>query len=391
MPFSLIRRRAMARLLAIGAAAFALAACDLQVPSLGGGGGNTGSVQVAMLVPSGAGDPQIAALARSLTNSARLAVAEAGAKGVTVDLRVYDTAGSAAQTAEVARRALAEGAQVIVGPLYSQNANAAGLAAAGSGVPVLTFSNTTAVAGGNVLLLGNTFANTANRLVSYARGQGVNRFMVVHGQSAFEDAGRDAIVRAVQSQGGQIATIASFPMSQDGVSSAAPGIAAAARDSGAQAVFLTSDPAAALPFVARALPEAGLSPSTTRYMGLTRWDQPASALALPGLQGGWFAYPDQAASSAFANRYAAAYGSAPTNVISFLGYDGVIAAVTLVQNNAPMTVAGLISQNGFAGGNGTFRFLQDGTNARALAVATVQNNTVRIVDAAPTRLGSAGF
>ncbi len=101
MPFSRLRRRAVTRLFALGAAAFALSACDIPVPSVGGGG--TGAVQVAMLVPSGAGDPQIASLARSLTNAGRLAVQEAGSRGVTVDLRVYDTAGSAAQTAEVAR------------------------------------------------------------------------------------------------------------------------------------------------------------------------------------------------------------------------------------------------------------------------------------------------
>ena len=90
--------------------------------------------------------------------------------------------------------------------------------------------------------------------------------------------------------------------------------------------------------MARALPQNGLTPADIQYMGLTRWDQPASALALPGLQGGWFTYPDVQAASAFANRYAAAYGSAPPNVISFLGYDGVIAAATLVQNRAPITV-----------------------------------------------------
>lgn len=389
MSFSRFRRTLTARLLALTAAAVALTACDVPVPSMGGG--RSGTVQVALLVPTSAPDGNVAALAASLANSARIAASEAAGRGVTVDLRIYDTAGSAAQTADVTRRALAEGAQAIVGPLYSQNANAAGLAASGSGVPIMTFSNTVGVAGGNVLLLGNTFDNTASRLVSYGRRQGINRYMVVHGQSAFEDAGRDAVSRAVAAQGGQVVNISSFPMSQQGVTAAAPAIAAAARNSGAQAVVLTSDPAAALPFVARALPENGLNPGDVQFMGLTRWDQPASALALPGLQGGWFTLPDQAAAQAFAAKYAAAYGSAPTNVISFLGYDGVIAAATLVSAGRPVTVQSLMGHAGFAGGNGVFRFLQDGTSRRALAVATVENNVVRIVDAAPSRLGSAGL
>ncbi|MFV0245292.1 MAG: penicillin-binding protein activator [Qingshengfaniella sp.] len=390
MRASILRpRRTMLRWFAASAALLAVSACDL--PATGGlGQRGTGRVTVALLVPQGAADPGVQQLATSLTNAAQLAVSEAADRGVTVNLRVYDTAGSAGQTAQVTSQALADGAQVIVGPLYSQNANAAGNVAAARRVPVMTFSNTPAVAGGNVFLLGNTFDNTAARLVSYARGRGLNRFMVVNGASTAEAAGRDAIVRAVQAQGGQVVNTTSFPMSQEGVTAAAPSIADNARTSGAQAVVLTSDPATALPYIARALPDAGLGPNDTQFLGMTRWDQPASAMALPGLQGGWFTLPDQQAANTFANKYAAAYGSAPANVITFLGYDGVAAAAQLAATGN-FTPEALAAQAGFDGGNGTFRFMADGTNRRALAVATIQNNSARIIDAAPNRLGSAGF
>lgn len=387
--FTALRRpRHLLRLVAAALCALSVAACDM--PATGGLRGGSGSVKVALLVPSSAADGGVQRLASSLTNAARLGVSEAGAKGVTVDLQVYDTAGSAARTAEVTSQAIANGAQVIIGPLYSQNANAAGNVASGTRTPVLTFSNTPGVAGGNVFLLGNTFENTASRLVGYARRQGISRYMVVNGQSAAEEAGRDAVIGAVQSQGGQIVDSISFPMSQEGVSSSAPVIASRAQASGAQAVILTSDPATALPFLARSLPEAGLGPDKAQYIGLTRWDQPASALALPGLQGGWFAWPDQAAASAFANKYAAAYGTAPTNVITFLGYDGVIAAAQLAASG-DFSPEAVVRQSSYPGGNGAFRFLQNGLNRRALSVATIQNNTVRVIDGAPNRLGSAGF
>jgi ABC-type branched-subunit amino acid transport system substrate-binding protein len=75
-------------------------------------------------------------------------------------------AANPAQAGALARQAVDEGAQVILGPFYSEEANAAGVAVANSGVSVLAFSNNTAIAGGNVFVLGQTFDNTARRLAA---------------------------------------------------------------------------------------------------------------------------------------------------------------------------------------------------------------------------------
>ena len=92
---------------------------------------------------------------------------------------------------------------------------------------------------------------------------------------------------------------------------AVPRVKATIEGSGANALFLTTSSASALPLFAQLLPEAGIQSATTQYVGLTRWDIPQQTLALPGVQGGWFALPDTAASGAFSNRYKAAYGSDP--------------------------------------------------------------------------------
>jgi hypothetical protein len=52
-----------------------------------------------------------------------------------------------------------EGAAIILGPVSADEANAAGVAVAASGVNVLAFSNNPTIAGGNVFLLGSTFQN----------------------------------------------------------------------------------------------------------------------------------------------------------------------------------------------------------------------------------------
>jgi len=79
------------------------------------------------------------------------------------------------------------------------------------------------------------------------------------------------------------------------------------------------------------LPEAGINAPPPQYIGLTRWDIPPQTLALPGVQGGWFAMPDPGATSAFTQRYKAAYGNTPSPVAG-LAFDGIAAVGALAKS-----------------------------------------------------------
>jgi len=384
-------RKSAARLVAIASALW-LAACDpVSIP--GGAGqpvGNGERVQVALLVPAGSAEESDIFLAQNFENAARLAIADLN--GVSIDLRVYATSSEPAQAATVATQAVNDGARIILGPLYAEAANAVGVAVASRGVNVLAFSNNSAIAGGNVFVLGPTFRNTADRLVRYAMRQGTTSFMIVHGDSLEGNAGRDAITGAVQSAGGVLAGTQSYALSQQDILSAAGRISGAITASGADAIFLTGGVNADLPIIATALPERGIDPAVTRYIGLTRWNATPQAMALPGLQGGLFALPDQATTAAFEARYAATYGQAP-HPLAGLAYDGIAAIGALVArgNPDPLGRAALTQGAGFQGTAGIFRLNGDGTNTRGLAVATVQSNAVVILDPAPRSFGGAGF
>ncbi len=376
------------------AAVFALvwlSACDVTLP--GGGGPRIDTsrpVPVALLVPRGSAAATDAVLAQSLENAARLAMSEL--RGVTIDLRIYATGANAARSAEVARKAVQEGARIILGPVYAANANAAGTAVAGRGINVLAFSNNPAIAGGNVFILGNTFQNTASRLVAYATAQGKAPILIVHGRDGAESAGAAAIERAIARAGGSPAGVVSFELSQKGVINALPEIADTARSSGARSIFMTSGTTGALPLLAGLLPENGIKPADYQYIGLQRWDIPASALSMTGLQGGWFALPDPDLQGQFASRYQAAYGE-PPHPIAGLAYDGIAAIGALVGAGKAdaLTVEALTQPSGFIGVNGIFRLLADGTNERGLAVAQIQDKQVVVIDPAPRSFGGAGL
>lgn len=368
-----------------------LTACNANLQSSGGQKINPSKpVPVALLVPGGSGSATDTLLASSLENAARLAMSELS--GVKIDLKVYNTAGDASQAARVAVEAVNDGAKILLGPVFAKNANAAGLAVAKNNVNVLSFSNNPSIAGGNVFVLGNSFGNTAGRLVSFAKAQGKGKIMVVHGNDGAETDGSTAIQRAISSKGATLAGVKGFELSQNGIVNAIPGISRAIKSSGAQSVFLTSGTSGALPFLASLLPENGVAAGSVQLIGLQRWDIPANAVNLPGLQGGWFAIPDPVLNSQFRTRYEAKFGS-PPHPIAGLAYDGIAAIGALAKSGKSnaLTSTALTQAQGFAGVNGIFRLRGDGTNERGLAVAQIQNNQVVVIDPAPRSFAGAGF
>jgi ABC-type branched-subunit amino acid transport system substrate-binding protein len=371
-----------------------LAACDPVMVSTGANSGQRidpgAPVQVALLLPGGSGAGTDNLLASNLENAARLAISDLN--GVKIDLRIYNTSADPLRAAAVATQAVNDGAKIILGPLFAEAANAAGVAVASQNVNVLAFSNNAAIAGGNVFVLGSTFQNTANRLVRYSNRQGINRYAIVHGADVAGEAGRNAIATAIRSNGAQIAATESYPLSQQGIVSSAARIVAATKAGGATAIFTTAGVNADLPILATALPEAGLNPADVKYIGLTRWNAAPQALALPGLQGGIFTLPDQNMQNLFESRYAAAYGDTP-HPLAGLAYDGIAAIGALVAkgNSGALTKQALTSPQGFQGTAGIFRLLPNGLSERGLAVATVRNNATVVLSPAPSSFGGAGF
>lgn len=372
----------------LGLSALTLVAC---VPGSGGPTIATNKpVPVALLVPKGSSNSGDAVLAQSLENAAKLAIADLD--GVQIDLRVYATAGNAATAQAVAVQAVNEGAKVIIGPVFAEAANAAAKAVAARNINVLSFSNNTSVAGGNLFVLGPTFGNTADRLVSYAKANGKSRIMTVHANNAAGTQGRAAIDGAISRFGAQSSGSVGYQFSQEGVIAAVSQIKLTAEANDVDAIFLTANTSGALPLMTQMLPEAGLSPAETQYIGLTRWDIPSQTLELPGVQNGWFALPDPTLTQQFQSRYAQAYGGLP-HPIGGLAYDGIAAIGALVKagKSDALTTGALTQGAGFQGVNGIFRLRADGTNERGLAVATIRDKKVVIIDPAPQSFGGAGL
>lgn len=373
-----------------------LAACDASMTNSLGGSSNAGGpqidtnapVQVALLVPKS--DPSAGSVARSLENAVRLAIADL--QGARIDLRVYDTAGQASLAASQAQLAVDEGAKIILGPLFGEAANAAAVAVADEGITVLSFSNNTSIAGGNLFVLGATFENTADRLMGYAARQGKGNVAVLYTDNVAGTLGRSAITSAAARNGGSVVGSVPYALNTESLNSALSRVKGMVDSGAANGMFITDDYTGGLSVVLQLGPESGINPSTTQYMGLTRWDARPDAFRLPGIEGSYFAVPDLNMHNNFEARYANAYGSAP-HALAGLGYDGIAAIGALVRQGRKdaLTARALTQGSGFQGTGGVFRLLSDGTNQRGLAVATIRNSQVVILDPAPRSFGGAGF
>lgn len=389
-----IARRLATRFARIGTVVAALTVAACQPVSLGQSGPATGPqidpskpVPVALLVPTGSAE--LDWLGRSLANSARMAAADA--QGARIDLRIYTAAPGTDDNVAKARQAVTDGAQIIVGPLFAEPSNAVGNAVKEANINVLSFSNNSEIAGGNVFVLGNTFDNVANRLVKYAVANGKKRILVVAEDDIAGQIGTNAIQRAVSRNGGILSGAAKHPVSKTGIDGVVPQIDSAVKSGNIDAVFITANQEAVLPYLTDRLAASGTT-RATQMIGLTRWDVPAARLQLPGVQDGWFALPDTQLKGQYESRYRAAHGEAPHELGS-LGYDGVAAIAALVRagRKDALTSNGLTSSSGFSGINGIFRLRPDGTNERGLAVATIRNGQVITLEAAPRSFGGFGF
>jgi outer membrane PBP1 activator LpoA protein len=129
----------------------------------------TGSVKVALVLPlSGPAQAQVAAV--SLRNAAELALAEF--QGPDLTILVKDDAGTPEGAREATRQALADGAELVIGPLFAGSVRAAGQVARQANRPVLAFSTDASVATRGVYLLSFLPQSEVDRIIDHAVAQG---------------------------------------------------------------------------------------------------------------------------------------------------------------------------------------------------------------------------
>ncbi|MBD8906266.1 penicillin-binding protein activator [Methylorubrum zatmanii] len=344
-----------------------------------------GSVKVALIVPlSGQG----AAVGGALRNAAELAYDDFQKP----DLRILvkDDRGTPEGAREAAQAAFAEGAEVVLGPLFAANVQAAGSVARGAGKPVIAFSTDAAVAARGVYLISFLPQSEVDRIVDEATAAGRRSFAALIPETTYGNAVEAQFREAVARRRARLVAIERYPAGNPGPAVERLRGVIAGASAQADALFVPDTPEG-LAAVAPALTRAGFSPARVRPVGLALWNDPR-VFSQPAFQGAWFAAPDAAGFSGFSQRYQARFGTLPPRTAS-LGYDAVslIAALVRQFGSQRFADATLTNPAGFSGLDGTFRFRPEGVSERTLAVYEIRNNAATVVSPAPKVLAPSGI
>jgi ABC-type branched-subunit amino acid transport system substrate-binding protein len=327
------------------------------------------SVKVGLLLPLSG---QQAGLGRSLLQSAEMGLFEVGDERFT--LLVEDTA-AAGGADSAARKLLAQGAKIMLGPVFGTDTRKVGPIAQGARVPVLAFTNDKTVAQPGVYVLGVTPQAEVDRVVAYAASQGKRRFAILSPASPYGNIVSAAYREAIVNAGGTLAQMASYDPNSPDYTGTVEQLGLAHQRDPFDALMLPEG-GTRLRQLAPLLPAFQIGTQQVQILGTGLWANDPALAEQTGLTGAWFATTAPDKWQAFAQRYQSVYGSAP-DPRAGLVYDAVTLVVALAQQAAPGAAPDfnspiLTNPNGFAGTTGVFRLNADGTVDRSLAVIEVQ-------------------
>lgn len=375
-------------------------------------GPGDGRVRVALLLPLSGSS---AGIGQAMLDAAQIALFDlADANFV---LMPHDTLGTPEGAAAAAEAALADGAGLILGPLFARSVAAVKPHAQAAGVSVLAFSNDLTVGGDGVYVMGFVPHDQVRRVVGYARAQGLARFASLAPSTPYGDAVVDSLYETAQQTGAAVVEVARYDPNASDISDIVRHLAryddrraaleaqrqqlsqrtdeasrrALARLQGLETfgevgfdAILLAEGGTRLRSIAPLLPFYDIDPTQVQVLGTGLWDEPGLGQE-PALVGAWFAAPAPEARAGFEQRFEALYGRRPPRLAT-LAYDATaLAAVLAREPEGPaFDGASLTNPSGFAGIDGIFRLHANGMVERGLAVVEVTRDGSRVIDPAPT-------
>lgn len=348
-----------------------------------------GEVRAALLLPLSG--PQ-AAIGQALSNAAQLALFEiADAK---FNLIPLDTKGTAEGAAAAAQAAMAQGADIVLGPVFSFEVKAAAPMVREQAIPLLAYTTDRSVAGTGIYALGFLPGPQVARVLAHAHEQGLRRIGVLARSDDYGRAVADAAREAAAAQGLELVAVDYYdPAATDFTQvvkrfAARKGVTAKGVPGSAYDAVLLPDDGVRLRNIASLLSyymsEGGAE--VPRLLGTLLWDDPKLA-AEPALVGGWYPAPPTVGHVAFEQRYTKAFGSLPARLggLAGIAYDSTALAAALARNGmGDYGSATLQNPNGFAGVDGIFRLGANGIAERGLTVKEIAPTGSREVGAAPS-------
>jgi ABC-type branched-subunit amino acid transport system substrate-binding protein len=342
----------------------------------------SGKTRIALLLPlSGRAAP----IGQSLQQAAEMALFDNGAKELA--LAAYDSGETAETAQEAYRKAKAEGAALVLGPLFGTSASALAPLVAQGGANVVSFSNDEQAAQRGVWIMGIAAPPQVRRVVDHAVDSGIRRFAVFAPQTSYGQQMAQTLESQAVLRGATVVGTEFFDPNSADLATPARRLTDAVKSTDKLAVLVPVAPPR-LSAVLAALAAAGIDDKSVQFIGTGVWDVPNIGSEAM-LRGAWYAAPDPAKRADFERRFLSTYGR-PPHRLATLAYDGVSLASHLarLKPGGDFSAEALTNPNGWSGVDGIFRLLPNGRSERALAVISVQSGPGLVISPAPTTFSS---
>jgi branched-chain amino acid transport system substrate-binding protein len=334
--------------------------------------GNTAKVGILLPLSGPSGQT-----GQALLNAAQLALFDLKAES-NFELMPRDTKGNPNDARIAAESVIKDGAQLLIGPLFSAEAKAVSAVALQNNISALSFSTDRQAASGNGYIMGFLPQTQIERVLSYAQTKGLSRIALIAPRDAYGDMSAQVFDQTLRARNLNNVGVLRY----DG-SSPAPDIIKnfMGTTTAIDAVLIAASPETAARISAQ-LTAQGFPPARLQRLGTGLWDQP-NITRLIELSGAWFASTAPATRARFESQYQATYGTAPPRIAS-LAYDATALAIVLNRTGASYNRQNLQNTAGFAGVDGVFRFGVNGIVERHLAILEITPQTVRVIEPAAT-------
>ncbi len=378
-----------------------------------------GLVRVGLLLPL---TGSAADVGQALLNAAQMALFDVGDERFV--LQPYDTRGTPDGAVEAAALAVAHGAQLLLGPVFSASAKAVVPQARAAGINMVPFTTDSTVAAPGVFVIGFLAHEQVRRIISFSRAQGIERFAVLAPATPYGETVVDAVSQLVPQTGGVLTRVAYYDSSGENLNDVVRSFAdydrrhsallaqRAELESRSDAVSRVAlrrlerlDTIGEVPYdavlipaqggrlteVAALLPFYDIDPGRVQLLGTMVWHAPGLGKE-PALVGGWYPAPSPQGNASFYSRYRELYDATPPAIATH-GYDAIALAAVLgrTRPNEPFASNGLASPSGFSGVDGVFRLLPTGLSERGLAVLEITRDGSEPIDPAPATFEATQF
>lgn len=364
------------------------------------------TVKVALLLPLSG---KASDLGKAMSNAAQLALFDIAGSNITLVTR--DTKGTPDGARAAAQQVIDDGAEIILGPLFSHSVKAVTPLARQRGLNVIAFSTDWSVTGNNVYTMGFLPFSQVTRVVDYTLSKNYSNIGIMVPQTPYGTAVYGTLQNTLSSQGLKTTKVAHFipgaassnaVIRQFAEYDQRRGVLTSSEDSSEKnekfktPLTPTSYNAVMLPLGGSSLASTsallthyGVDTNKVKLIGTGLWDDQASVSEY-SLLGGWYAAPDPRQREGFMEKYYQTFSQEPPRLAS-LAYDATALAAVLAYTGIQQTGqpafdrTSITSPQGFSGIDGIFRFRSDGLVERGLAVLEVQRGEPRVLDPAPTR------